>query len=163
MTRSLMVTCGGRVATKMTASAISSGFSMAARRSALGRTGLFSIRGVSTSPGQMTQARTPCFPCSALSLLLKDRGHTQHVVAPRTNSALRQVIEIEFKVPLEFFRPNHQLPVGARCNRNLREESDGRRHHIAVVVVRMFSDEIHPAGRAKDSGHAAIDVFEATC
>ena len=75
-----------------------------------------------------------------MSVLLKQRSHTQDVVAPRADAARGQVIEIKFKVSVEFFRADNQLSVRPERDRHLGEEPDGCRHHVAVVVVCVFSN-----------------------
>src|SRR5882672_1285064 len=98
-----------------------------------------------------------------MSILLKQRSHAQDVVAPSADAARGQAINIKFKISVEFFRAKNQLPIRPWRDRNFRKESDGCGHHVAFVVVRMFSDKIHATGSTKNSRLAAKDLFEVTC
>src|SRR5579885_3121339 len=82
--------------------------------------------------------------------LLQHRGDSEHVIAPLPLSVHRNV-EIEIKVAGKFRGANHELTIRSTTNTHVGREGNRCRHHKAVVVVGVLSDQIYAAGRTEYS------------
>ncbi len=80
-------------------------------------------------------------------LLAQRPGYAQHVVAPRSCTRLRQVIEIEFEIAGKFLGVNYQFAIRPGGNRHKRRKAEGCGHHKAV-------------GGAEGAGLSAKPSFE---
>ncbi len=69
---------------------------------------------------------------------------------------MREIVQVEDRLFAKILRIDRDLPVAARADRRQSREIDRRRHHEALGVVRMLTDEVHPARRGKYGWAGAI-------
>jgi hypothetical protein len=63
-----------------------------------------------------------------------------------------QVIELELEGLIVFQRVDDGAPVGARAQGDAHGAVDRHRQDVALVVVGVFADEVHPSRRADEEG-----------
>ncbi len=70
------------------------------------------------------------------------------------------MIQVDRYAFIQIFGVNHKLVVVTRGSGHPAIELYGSRHHKAVVVVRMFADQVHSSRRTKHSRHIPEALLE---
>ena len=76
---------------------------------------------------------------------LQELNDSYNVIAPVTSRHPRQFVQIIFDTLRVVFRSNHEEAVGPVRNRDPGLKTDCDRENESLVVVGMFSNEIHAA------------------